>query len=52
MSLRTCLDADGTVAELLEPVNLRLSLSRNLSASWYQELVAMEIDAALKPMKV
>ncbi len=38
--------------ELLEPVNLRLDIKRNLAASWYKKMVAVEIDGDLKPMKV
>nr|XP_046254686.1 vacuolar protein sorting-associated protein 13C isoform X2 [Scatophagus argus] len=38
--------------ELLEPVNLHLNIKRNLSASWYKKMVAVEIDGDLKPMKV
>ncbi|KAM9860925.1 intermembrane lipid transfer protein VPS13C [Aulostomus maculatus] len=51
---RTCLDpaAGQTTTELLEPVNLHLSINRNLAASWYKEMAAIEIDGDLKPMKV
>ncbi len=38
--------------ELLEPVNLHLNIKRNLAASWYKKMVAMEINGDLKPMKV
>uniref|UniRef100_A0A673BWJ4 Vacuolar protein sorting 13 homolog C n=1 Tax=Sphaeramia orbicularis TaxID=375764 RepID=A0A673BWJ4_9TELE len=38
--------------ELLEPVNLRLSVRRNLAASWYKKMAAVEIDGDMKPMKV
>lgn len=38
--------------ELLEPVNLHLNVKRNLAASWYKKMVAVEIDGDLKPMKV
>lgn len=38
--------------ELLEPVNLRLNIKRNLAASWYKKMVAVEVDGDLKPMKV
>uniref|UniRef100_A0A8P4GHH0 Vacuolar protein sorting-associated protein 13C n=1 Tax=Dicentrarchus labrax TaxID=13489 RepID=A0A8P4GHH0_DICLA len=40
------------LTELLEPVNLRLNINRNLAASWYKKMVAVEIDGDLKPMKV
>ncbi|XP_070763918.1 intermembrane lipid transfer protein VPS13C isoform X2 [Enoplosus armatus] len=51
---RTCMDpASGRpCTELLEPVNLHLNIKRNLSASWYKKMVAVEIDGDLKPMKV
>lgn len=38
--------------ELLEPVNLHLNIKRNLAASWYKKMVAVEINGDLKPMKV
>lgn len=38
--------------ELLEPVNLHLEIKRNLSASWYKQMAAVEIKGDLKPMKV
>lgn len=38
--------------ELLEPVNLHLNIKRNLAASWFKKMVAIEIDGDLKPMKV
>ncbi|XP_076592336.1 intermembrane lipid transfer protein VPS13C isoform X4 [Chaetodon auriga] len=51
---RTCLDqALGQPnTELLEPVNLHLNIKRNLAASWYKKMVAVEINGDLKPMKV
>ncbi|XP_078029066.1 intermembrane lipid transfer protein VPS13C isoform X7 [Epinephelus lanceolatus] len=51
---RTCMDpATGRpTMELLEPVNLHLNIKRNLAASWYKKMVAVEIDGDLKPMKV
>ncbi|XP_058851035.1 intermembrane lipid transfer protein VPS13C-like isoform X2 [Acipenser ruthenus] len=38
--------------ELLQPVNLRVSVKRNLAAAWYQKMPAIEINGDLKPMKV
>ncbi|XP_072574266.1 intermembrane lipid transfer protein VPS13C isoform X2 [Paramormyrops kingsleyae] len=38
--------------ELLEPVNFLLSVRRNLAASWFQKMAAVEVDGDLKPMKV
>uniref|UniRef100_UPI0037E99E70 intermembrane lipid transfer protein VPS13C n=1 Tax=Semicossyphus pulcher TaxID=241346 RepID=UPI0037E99E70 len=51
---RTCMDPalDRSTIELLEPVNLHLNIKRNLAASWYKKMVAVEIDGDLKPMKV
>lgn len=51
---RTCLepDSDQPSRELLEPVNLHLNIKRNLAASWYKKMAAVEIDGDLKPMKV
>ncbi|XP_034470795.1 vacuolar protein sorting-associated protein 13C isoform X1 [Hippoglossus hippoglossus] len=51
---RTCLDleSDRPSIELLEPVNLHLNIKRNLSASWYKKMAAVEIDGDLKPMMV
>ncbi|XP_069574520.1 intermembrane lipid transfer protein VPS13C isoform X1 [Brachyistius frenatus] len=51
---RTCLDlvSDQPTTELLEPVNLHLNIKRNLAASWYKRMAAVEIDGDLKPMKL
>lgn len=51
---RTCLDrvSNQPITELLEPVNLHLNIKRNLAASWYKKMAAVEIDGDLKPMKV
>ncbi|KAG9352350.1 hypothetical protein JZ751_020763 [Albula glossodonta] len=38
--------------ELLEPVNLHLSVKRNLASTWFPKMAAVEIDGDLKPMKV
>ncbi|XP_038824975.1 vacuolar protein sorting-associated protein 13C-like [Salvelinus namaycush] len=38
--------------ELLQPVNLLLTVKRNLAAAWYQKMAAIEVDGDLKPMKV
>ncbi|KAM4036143.1 intermembrane lipid transfer protein VPS13C isoform 3-T3 [Anomaloglossus baeobatrachus] len=38
--------------ELLEPVNLLVSVQRNLSSSWYSQMPAMQIDGDLKPMQI
>ncbi|XP_061592670.1 intermembrane lipid transfer protein VPS13C isoform X5 [Cololabis saira] len=50
---RTCVDLDSgqPSTELLEPVNLHLNVRRNLSASWYQKMAAVEVIGDLKPMK-
>lgn len=51
---RTSLDpeSDQPSSELLEAVNLLLNIKRNLAASWYKKMAAIEIDGDLKPMKV
>ncbi|XP_062417924.1 intermembrane lipid transfer protein VPS13C isoform X4 [Pungitius pungitius] len=51
---RACLDPESArpTTELLEPVNLHLNVKRNLAASWYKKMVAVEINGDLKPMKV
>ncbi|CAB1424168.1 unnamed protein product [Pleuronectes platessa] len=51
---RTCLDLESgrPSIELLEPVNLHLNIKRNLAASWYKKMAAVEIDGDLKPMMV
>ncbi|KAM6980546.1 intermembrane lipid transfer protein VPS13C [Aplochiton taeniatus] len=41
-----------SIIELLEPVNLVLTVKRNLAAAWYQKMAGIEIDGDLKPMKV
>ncbi|XP_030582249.1 vacuolar protein sorting-associated protein 13C isoform X2 [Archocentrus centrarchus] len=48
---RTCIDSNQPTTELLEPVNLHLNIKRNLAASWYKKMAAVEIDGDLKPMK-
>nr|XP_051678303.1 intermembrane lipid transfer protein VPS13C isoform X2 [Oryctolagus cuniculus] len=38
--------------EILKPVNMLLSVQRNLSATWYMQIPDMEIKGKLKPMQV
>lgn len=38
--------------QLLKPVNMDLSIKRNLSASWYHSIPDIQINAHLKPMSV
>ncbi|XP_066557958.1 intermembrane lipid transfer protein VPS13C isoform X2 [Amia ocellicauda] len=38
--------------ELLQPVNFLLSVKRNLAATWYHEMAAVEVNGDVKPMKV
>uniref|UniRef100_A0A8C2BZK7 Vacuolar protein sorting 13 homolog A n=1 Tax=Cyprinus carpio TaxID=7962 RepID=A0A8C2BZK7_CYPCA len=38
--------------QLLKPVNMDLSIKRNLSASWYHSIPDIQINAHLKPMMV
>ncbi|XP_069836922.1 intermembrane lipid transfer protein VPS13C isoform X1 [Dendropsophus ebraccatus] len=38
--------------ELLQPVNLIVSVQRNLSSSWYSQIPAIQIDGDLRPMQV
>uniref|UniRef100_A0A3Q3JJ33 Vacuolar protein sorting 13 homolog C n=1 Tax=Monopterus albus TaxID=43700 RepID=A0A3Q3JJ33_MONAL len=54
LKLSTCMDlgSDQPSIELLEPVNLHLNIKRNLAASWYKSMAAVEIDGDLKPMKL
>ncbi|XP_029943561.1 vacuolar protein sorting-associated protein 13C [Salarias fasciatus] len=51
---RTYVDlvSERASTELLEPVNLHLNIRRNLSASWYRKMAAVEVDGDLKPMKL
>ncbi|XP_046898786.1 vacuolar protein sorting-associated protein 13C isoform X4 [Hypomesus transpacificus] len=51
---RISLDAESSppTTELLEPLNLVLTVKRNLAAAWYPKMAAIEIDGDLKPMKV
>ncbi|XP_036442421.1 vacuolar protein sorting-associated protein 13C isoform X5 [Colossoma macropomum] len=44
-------DSNPPSSELLQPVNLVLSVKRNLAATWYQKMAAVEVDGDLKPMK-
>ncbi|XP_030622854.1 intermembrane lipid transfer protein VPS13A [Chanos chanos] len=41
-----------TEIQLLKPLNLDLSVNRNLSASWYHNIPDIEINAHLKPMNL
>ncbi|KAL1007735.1 hypothetical protein UPYG_G00090880 [Umbra pygmaea] len=45
-------ESSQDTTELLKPVNLVLTVKRNLAASWYQKMAAIEIDGDLKPMKI
>ncbi|XP_063782573.1 intermembrane lipid transfer protein VPS13C isoform X2 [Pseudophryne corroboree] len=38
--------------EILQPVNLLVSVQRNLSSSWYSQVPAIQIAGDLKPMQV
>uniref|UniRef100_A0A2K6JWW5 Vacuolar protein sorting 13 homolog C n=1 Tax=Rhinopithecus bieti TaxID=61621 RepID=A0A2K6JWW5_RHIBE len=38
--------------EILKPVNMLLSIQRNLAAAWYVQIPGMEIKGKLKPMQV
>ncbi|KAM5292524.1 intermembrane lipid transfer protein VPS13C [Ctenodactylus gundi] len=51
---RTILQADlpQPDIEILKPVNMLLSIQRNLSAAWYMQIPGMEIKGKLKPMQI
>nr|XP_033776023.1 vacuolar protein sorting-associated protein 13C isoform X2 [Geotrypetes seraphini] len=51
---RTIIQADSSQPdlEILQPVNLLLSVRRNLAAAWYTQIPGMEIKGDLKPMQV
>ncbi|XP_051053816.1 intermembrane lipid transfer protein VPS13C isoform X2 [Phodopus roborovskii] len=51
---RTVLESDSPQhdIEILKPVNMLLSIQRNLSAAWYTQIPGMEIKGKLKPMQV
>lgn len=53
-SFRTILQDDllQPDIEILKPVNMLLSVQRNLSATWYMQIPDMEIKGKLKPMQV
>ncbi|XP_062399567.1 vacuolar protein sorting-associated protein 13A isoform X2 [Sardina pilchardus] len=47
--------ADGkfqSEVELLKPVNMDLTIKRNLSAGWYHNIPDIQIDAHLRPMSL
>ncbi|XP_023568424.1 vacuolar protein sorting-associated protein 13C [Octodon degus] len=50
---RTTLQADlpQLDIEILKPVNMHLSIQRNLSATWYTQIPGVEIKGKLKPMQ-
>ncbi|XP_017333077.2 intermembrane lipid transfer protein VPS13C isoform X1 [Ictalurus punctatus] len=45
-------DVNKPSSKLLQPVNLVLSVKRNLAATWYHKMAALEVDGDLKPMEV
>ncbi|XP_075432218.1 intermembrane lipid transfer protein VPS13C isoform X2 [Ascaphus truei] len=51
---RSILQSGSAQPELniLQPVNLLVSVQRNLSAAWYSQIPAMEIVGDLKPMQI
>ncbi|XP_008400932.1 vacuolar protein sorting-associated protein 13C isoform X3 [Poecilia reticulata] len=51
---RTWLDSgsEKPSVELLRPVNLQLSIRRNLAASWYHKMAAVELDGDLRPTEL
>ncbi|XP_029431385.1 vacuolar protein sorting-associated protein 13C isoform X2 [Rhinatrema bivittatum] len=51
---RTVLQIESSQSdlEILQPVNLLLSVRRNLAAAWYPQIPAIEIKGNLKPMQV
>ncbi|XP_027870643.1 vacuolar protein sorting-associated protein 13C isoform X9 [Xiphophorus couchianus] len=51
---RTLLDSgsEKPSVELLRPVNLQLSIRRNLAASWYRKMAAVELDGDLRPTEL
>ncbi|XP_030044282.1 intermembrane lipid transfer protein VPS13C [Microcaecilia unicolor] len=51
---RTIIQAESSQPdlEILQPVNLLLSVRRNLAAAWYTQIPGMEIKGDLKPMTV
>nr|DBA31558.1 TPA: hypothetical protein GDO54_007385 [Pyxicephalus adspersus] len=50
---RTVLQTESPLPEIeiLQPVNLIVSVQRNLSSSWYSHIPAIQIDGDLKPMQ-
>lgn len=54
LSFRTILQAGlpQHEIEILKPVNMLLSIQRNLAAAWYVQIPGMEIKGRLKPMLV
>lgn len=54
LSFRTTLQAGLPQydIEILKPVNMLLSIQRNLAATWYVQIPGMEIKGKLKPMQV
>lgn len=54
LSSRTWMDSgsEKPSVELLRPVNLQLSIRRNLAASWYRKMAAVELDGDLRPTEV
>ncbi|XP_074052805.1 intermembrane lipid transfer protein VPS13A isoform X2 [Macrotis lagotis] len=40
------------VLDIMQPINLEVTIQRNLSWEWYQEIPAINLDAQLKPMEL
>ncbi|XP_072461029.1 intermembrane lipid transfer protein VPS13A isoform X2 [Notamacropus eugenii] len=40
------------VIDIMQPINLEVTVQRNLSWEWYREIPAMNLDAQLKPMEL
>ncbi|KAM8974085.1 intermembrane lipid transfer protein VPS13C isoform 2-T2 [Pelodytes ibericus] len=51
---RTILQSGSPQPELqiLQPVNLLVSVQRNLAATWYSQIPALQISGKLKPMQI
>ncbi|XP_072472489.1 intermembrane lipid transfer protein VPS13C isoform X1 [Notamacropus eugenii] len=51
---RTVLQAGSPIPdiEILQPVNMRWSIQRNLAAEWYTQIPGIKIEGNLKPMQI
>lgn len=49
---RTTLKLDSSQMDILQPINLELLVTRNLAASWFHNMPAIQVQGVLRSLKV